>query len=47
MRDLLAGPPRVVNVGLARFASDLRAAGVAVAEVEWSPPAAGPARAQP
>ena len=42
MKDLLAGPPRVVNVGLARFAADLRGAGVEVAEVEWSPPAAGP-----
>ena len=41
MRDLLAGPPRVVNVGLGRFASDLRAAGVEVVEVEWSPPALG------
>ena len=42
LRDLLAGPIRVVNVGLEQFASDLRAAGVEVADVEWSPPAAGP-----
>ena len=42
MRDLLAGPVRVVNVGLEQFASDLRGAGVEVAEVEWAPPAADP-----
>ena len=42
MRDLLAGPPRVVNVGLAQFADDLRGAGVEVVEVGWSPPAAPP-----
>ena len=43
MKALLAGPVRVVNVGLPQFASDLRAAGVEVADVEWSPPAAAPA----
>ena len=42
MKDLLAGPVRVVNVGLGQFAADLRAAGVEVVEVEWSPPAADP-----
>ena len=42
LKDLLDGPVRVVNVGLEQFASDLRAAGVEVAEVEWSPPSAGP-----
>ena len=40
MKDLLAGPVRVVNVGLEQFASELRAAGAEVADVEWSPPAA-------
>ena len=43
LKDLLAGPVRVVNVGLEQFASDLRVAGVDVADVEWSPPAADPA----
>ena len=43
MKELLAGPVRVVNVGLEQFASDLRAAGVEVADVEWSPPVADPA----
>ena len=42
MKDLLAGPLKVVNIGLGRFAADLRAAGVEAVEVEWSPPAAGP-----
>ena len=42
VKELLAGPVRVVNVGLEQFASDLRGAGVEVAEVEWSPPAASP-----
>ena len=41
---LLAAPPRVVNVGLARFAEDLRANGAHVAHVAWSPPAGGDAR---
>ena len=44
MKDLLAGPVRVVNVGIGQFAADLRAAGVEVVEVEWSPPAADPDR---
>ncbi len=35
---LLAGPVRVVNVGLESFARDLAANGAAVAQVEWSPP---------
>jgi hypothetical protein len=38
---LLAGPVRVVNVGLASFARDLAARGTAVAQVDWSPPAGG------
>jgi len=38
---LLAGPVRVVNLGLASFARDLAAHGTAVAQVDWSPPAGG------
>jgi hypothetical protein len=35
---LLAGPLRVVNVGLESFARDLAANGAAVAHVDWVPP---------
>src|SRR5262245_13866463 len=35
---LLAGPLRVVNVGLESFARDLAANGAAVAHVDWAPP---------
>ena len=42
--SLLDAPPRVINVGLERFAEDLAAQGVAVQHVQWSPPAAGDAR---
>jgi hypothetical protein len=42
--DLLAGPPRVVNVGLELFATDLAALGAKVVHVQWSPPAGGNAR---
>ena len=38
---LLAGSPRVINVGLARFAESLRAQGAAVVDVDWRPPADG------
>jgi len=38
---LLADPPRVVNIGLEQFASDLAVQGVDVVHVDWSPPAAG------
>jgi hypothetical protein len=38
---LLAGPVRVVNVGLAGFARELAANGAAVAQVDWTPPAGG------
>ncbi|HRD75384.1 MAG TPA: hypothetical protein PK264_05515 [Hyphomicrobiaceae bacterium] len=41
---LLSRPPRVVNVGLAAFATDLRTAGAEVVHIHWSPPAAGNAR---
>ena len=40
-RDLLAAPPRVVNIGLEVFAADLAAQGAQVAHVRWSPPAGG------
>ena len=41
--SLLRPPLKVVNVGLAGFAADLRARGVPVAEVDWAPPARGDA----
>ncbi len=41
--DLLAGPPKVVNVGLEGFARELEALGVEVIQVEWAPPAGGDA----
>ena len=40
MASLLAGPVRVVNVGLPGFARDLAANGAAVAQVDWAPPKA-------
>ena len=39
--DLLAGPVRVVNVGLAGFARDLAANGAGVVQLDWTPPAGG------
>ena len=42
--DLLAAAPRVVNVGLELFATDLKAVGAQVVHVQWSPPAGGNAR---
>src|SRR5882672_11002239 len=41
MTSLLAGPVRVINIGLASFARDLAANGAAVAQVDWTPPAGG------
>jgi hypothetical protein len=41
LRDLLAAPPRVINVGLEVFAANLADQGAAVAHVRWSPPAGG------
>ncbi len=38
---LLAGPLRVINVGLAGFAHDLAASGSVVQHVAWTPPANG------
>jgi FdrA protein len=40
-RDLLAAPPRVINIGLEIFAADLASRGAEVAHVRWSPPAGG------
>ena len=38
---LLEEPPRVINIGLASFADDLKQQDVAIVNVEWSPPARG------
>lgn len=38
---LLAGRIAVVNVGLQAFAADLDRQGVALVDVQWSPPADG------
>ena len=43
-RDLLAAPPRVVNIGLEIFAANILANGAEVAHVRWSPPAGGNAQ---
>ena len=42
--SLLEAPPRVINIGLERFAEDLAAQGAAVQHVQWAPPAGGDAR---
>jgi len=39
--SLLDRPPRIINIGLERFAEDLAAQGVAVEHVAWTPPAGG------
>ena len=39
--SLLQAPPRVINIGLERFAEDLAAQGSAVQHVQWAPPAGG------
>jgi hypothetical protein len=41
IRALLAGPVRVINIGLAAFGRDLAAHGTPVAQVDWTPPAGG------
>ena len=43
LASLIQGSPRVVNVGLSGFAEALAAQGVAVIQVDWSPPARGDA----
>jgi hypothetical protein len=40
-RDLLAAPPRVINIGLEIFAVNLARQDAKVAHVRWSPPAGG------
>ena len=40
-RDLLAAPPRVINIGLEVFAANLASQEAEVAHVRWSPPAGG------
>jgi FdrA protein len=42
-RSLLEAPPRVINVGLERFAEDLATQGITVQHVQWAPPAGGDA----
>ena len=44
MHPLLAGPVRVINIGLQAFARDLVANRASVVQVDWTPPAADPAR---
>lgn len=41
---LLPESLRVINIGLASFADDLRAGGVPVVDIDWRPPAGGNAR---
>ena len=41
---LLHAPLVVVTVGLENFADDLAAQGVAVTQIDWTPPAGGDAR---
>jgi hypothetical protein len=45
--DPLRGGLRVINLGLERFALDLRAAGVEVVHVDWRPPGDGDVRLAP
>ena len=40
-QKLLTSPVRVINVGLEGFADELKAQGVPVTHVQWSPPAGG------
>lgn len=42
--SVLRDPVKVINIGLASFAQDLRAQGVAVIDIDWRPPAGGDAR---
>ncbi len=44
LERLLAGPPKVINLGLEAFALELQAAGVPVVHVDWRPPAGGDPR---
>ena len=40
-QPLLEGPPRVINIGLASFADDLKKQDAEMVNVDWSPPARG------
>ena len=42
--SLLTRPVQVINVGLDRFAEELKSQGVPVTQVQWAPPAGGNAR---
>lgn len=44
VKRLLSEEVSVVNIGLEGFANDLRAARVAVVNVDWMPPAGGDAK---
>jgi FdrA protein len=44
LRDLLATGPKVINLGLELFATQLRACDVPVVHVDWRPPAGGDKR---
>ena len=44
IQELLDGPVAVVNIGLAQFARTLEGEGIAVVQVDWSPPAGGDRR---
>jgi FdrA protein len=39
--SLLVAPPRVVNIGLELFATNLASQGAKVVHVQWAPPAGG------
>ena len=42
--SLLAAPPKVINIGLETFATELAENGAAVVHVAWTPPAGGDAK---
>lgn len=42
--SLLSRRPQVINVGLERFAEELKTQGVPVTQVKWAPPAGGNAK---
>jgi FdrA protein len=44
VRDLLAGPPRVISVGLELFATTLVSLQVPALHVDWRPPGDGDPR---
>ena len=41
LQPLLEGPPRVINIGLASFADDLKKQNAEMVNIDWSPPARG------